>query len=563
MDTSPGIEVTLARAHGFGRRRLLGGRTVPAVIPSWWGLLLVLILQAVVALTTLRNTVFQDEGLYLYAGRQILRQWAGGPAPLEHYAFYFSGYPDVYPVIGGALDRIGGLELARGFSLVCMLGVTALAYACTRRLFAPPAAIFAAGAYAFLGTVLCVSRLATFDALCLLLIAASAAAACLVSAARLPWMALTVGPLLVLAILAKYAAMLFLPSVLGLLVFGCIAFQGWWRMLSRFALAAGTLALSVAVAYHVMDRLAFHAIAGSTTDRAAIVEKPRLEMLLHLLYMGGVIYVVALLGLVLVFVRLPRLRMMALILFGSSWLTPAYHIYKQEAVSFDKHIAFSLFFAMPLVGCAVAWLAGGMQRAVSEAREHNSLAPSLKVPSGAPYGTAGLAVVMMVVTLGVQQARNVYADWADTSALSTVLHTQMRDGSGRYLAEDIEVARYEAQDITQPWQWNGPYYFYYLTATHQQLLGHPALDQAITDQYFALVELSFVHSPGEASFITERMSASRNYDLIARVPFEGNLVDGGPLGNRYGNGHYYLFRSSLVAGQGTFTSVKQLRMGLP
>ena len=34
------------------------------------------------------------------------------------------------------------------------------------------------------------------------------------------------------------------------------------------------------------------------------------------------------------------------------------HIYKQEAVSIDKHIAFGLFFAAPLAGCALAWLSG-------------------------------------------------------------------------------------------------------------------------------------------------------------------------------------------------------------
>lgn len=560
MDTSANVDVVPVQATGSAVKRSVRDWTMPGVIPSSWGLVLILALQAIIALTTLRNAVFQDEGLYLYSGRQILHHWMGGPAPLEQYAFYFSGYPYVYPVVGGFLDKVGGLEMARGLSLVCMLGVTALTYVCTRKLFSPPAAIFASAAYAFLGTVLFVSRLATFDALCLLLIAAATALALLVGAARRPWMALMIGPLLALSILAKYAALLFIPSALGLVVSGSIAFQGWRRMLSRLPISAVTLGVSLAVAYRFIDRTAFHAIAGSTTDRAAIVEKPRLEMLLHLLYMGGVIYLVAIVGLVLVFVHYPRFRVIALTLLGSSGLTPAYHLFKQEAVSFDKHIAFSLFFAMPLAGIAIAWLAGGMRRAASDAIERHRPAGDQSRPSQAHYGLAGFAVVLIVVTMGMQQSRTMYAGWADTSGLSTVLHTQLRDGSGRCLAEDIEVARYDAADITQPWQWNGPYYLYYVTAAGQPLYGHPALAQAIKDQYFAVVELSFVHSPDEAHFIAEQMSASRNYDLIAKVLFEGNLVAGGPLGNKYGRGYYYVWRSALVAGQGTFTSLSQLEM---
>src|SRR6266849_11180853 len=136
-----------------------------SVIPSFWPLMLILAMQATVSLATLHNTAFQDEALYLYAGRQLFRYWTGGPVTLDHYACYFSGSPGVYPVIGGVLDMIGGLELARSFSLFCMMGVNAIIYYSTRKLFQRPAAIFASATYASLGTVLFVGRLATFDAL--------------------------------------------------------------------------------------------------------------------------------------------------------------------------------------------------------------------------------------------------------------------------------------------------------------------------------------------------------------------------------------------------------------
>jgi 4-amino-4-deoxy-L-arabinose transferase-like glycosyltransferase len=72
---------------------------------------------------------------------------------------------------------VGGLELARDFSLVCVLGVTAIGYAVTAKLFGRRATVFASAGYASTGSVLFVGRLATFDAMCLLLIASASALA--------------------------------------------------------------------------------------------------------------------------------------------------------------------------------------------------------------------------------------------------------------------------------------------------------------------------------------------------------------------------------------------------
>ena len=503
-------------------------------LPSFWPLVLILALQAAVSVATMHNTAFQDEGLYLYAGRQIIHYWMGGPVPLDRYAFYFSGYPDMYPVIGGALDMIGGLELARLFSLFCMLGVNIIVYYSTQKFFQRPAAIYASAAYASLGTVLYVGRLATFDALCLFLIALAAAIAYHVSTSRHPWLVLMIGPVMVLSILAKYAALLFALPVLGILVFCSLAFQGWWRMLLRLALALVSLIVSLFVAYHFMDHLAFHAIQGSTTNRVAEISKPRLEMFMHVLQMCGLVYAVALAGIVLVFLHYKRFRLMALLLFGSSWLVPAYHIYEQETVSIDKHLAFGIFFAMPLAGCAIAWLSGYLQQAL----------PRLY----ARYWLAGLSVILLIFILGGQQTQTLYANWANTDNLSYALHTQLRDGSGSILAEDIEVARYDAEDITEAWQWNGVYYFYYVTPSHQALLGNPALIQAIHDRYFVIIELSFNYQTSQAIFIAQQMIATRNYDLIATIPFQ----------NSFGTGHFYLFRSAIAAGQGSFTRMSQV-----
>jgi hypothetical protein len=252
--------------------------------------------------------------------------------------------------------------------------------------------------------------------------------------------------------------------------------------------------------------------------------------------MGGVVFGIALAGLLLLW-KWRRLRVLAVILFVSSWLAPTYHIYMREPISLDKHIAYGLFFAVPLAGYALAWLSGYERPPLSSNRG---------------YWLAGVAVVLVILTLGLGQSHRLFDNWANTSQLSHALHTQLRDGTGRILTEDIEVARYDARDITEEWQWSSFYYPFYVDPTGEQLLGNQALSRAVKDRYYDFVELSFNYFPEQAYFLAGQMNQTRNYDLISSIPFE----------NAYGKGHFYLFRSALVPGQGNFTDVKQLRMNV-
>jgi 4-amino-4-deoxy-L-arabinose transferase-like glycosyltransferase len=499
-----------------------------------WPLLLIVGMQAAVSLVTLHNSAFQDEGLYLYAGYRIVHHWMGGPAPLDHYAFYFSGYPDVYPLIGGALDMVGGLALARAFSLLCMLGVTAVVYSITRRLFGRPAAIFASATYAFAGVVLFVGRLAVFDALCLFLIAVAAQFAVRGGMTRSPWRAISLGPILVLAIGAKYAAILFVVPVIALLACVGVAFVGWRTALHHVARAVAAFAASLGVAYLIIDKAALHAIVGSTTNRAVGIKAQRFELFTHVLRMGALVWVFALLGAALMS-RWRGKRMLAAVLFGSSWLAPVYHIYSHEPISLDKHIAYGLFFAVPLAGYALAWLSGYMRR------------PLPPVHHG--YWFVGGVVVVAMLALGLRQSHTLYRDWGSSAGLSYALHTQLRSGTGRIMAEDIEVARFDAKDVTAEWQWSSFYYPAYETAEGQTLFGDPALADAVDHRYFDFVELSFNYFPDKAYHLAQQMADSRNYDLVAAMPFQ----------NSYGRGHYFLWRSALEAGQGDFTTVAQVQ----
>lgn len=513
-----------------GARDRVNTRALSAI----WPVSLILAMQVILSYVEVRNTAFQDEGLYLYAGRQIVTQWMGGPPPLENYANYFSGYPYLYPPIGGLLDKLGGLELARAFSLICMLAVTVIVYLISRRFFEAMAAYFATALFACSAPVLWVSRLATYDALCLLLIATATYVALRVSAGNVRWALAIPSVLLVVAFMAKYLAVLYIGPVLALLAIGLYMSHGWRMTLRRIGIPIAALLLTALLTYLLMDKYALHAINGSTLNRGTEFVAQRTQLILRVLQLGGVVYAVALVGVILVVLRLPRLRLLAAALFVTSLLMPLGHIYKQEFVSLDKHVAYGLFFAAPLAGYALAALAEGADALASTATTQRWL--------------AGLFVVLIVFVTTLSLAQ---PTWANTTELSHVMHTQMRDGAGRYLMEDLEVARYDAADVAEPWQWNAVNvfdYIDYVNASHQRYAGAAALRKTVDDRYYALIELSFVAHPNEAYLIAGQMVATRNYDLIAKIPYSDS----------YGTGYFFIFRSAQTAGQGNFTSLLQL-----
>ena len=416
------------------------------MIPSRWSLVLILVLQALIAEATLHNTAFQDEANYIFAGRQIWQHWLGGPPVGINYSYFISGCPYVYPVIGGGLDLLGGLELVRSFSLLCMLVVTACGYYVTKNLFDQKSAIFAAIFFTCQGPVIFLSRLATYDPLCLCLLALATALAVNASQTQRPWRTLGIGPLLVLAFGAKYAALLFIPSVLAILALCSLYTWGWRRMLAR-----GSLALLSLVGAGVMTALAvihfdpsmLHALTASTTNRVVAIEYSRLYLTGHVVQMVGISLAIGLAGFV--FARQKQL-LIALLFLGSALLIPAYHIYKAELVSLDKHLAFSMFFVMPVAGFALASLSG--------------FQPRFRFGAGRHW-LAGLAVCLILFLIGTQEAQNMYSSWPPTTKLAYVFNTQVRPASGRYLTDQFEVMRYSLRDDTYYWQWTGLDFFEY------------------------------------------------------------------------------------------------------
>jgi Dolichyl-phosphate-mannose-protein mannosyltransferase len=492
------------------RKRLLTDVTM-----SRWSLPLILAFQALLSWVLLRNTAFQDEALYIYAGRQIWQHWLHGLPLGETYSYYFSGYPYAYPIIGGGLDMLGGLELVRSFSLACMLIVTACGYYVTKKLFSQKSAVFAALFFVCHGPVLFLCRLATYDPFCLCLLAVATALAVNASLAQRPWRALSIGPFLVLAFFAKYAALLFTPSILATLALCTLFRWGWKSMLARGMLGVlslvvvGTLTAKVVIRF---DPSMLHAIQATTTNRMVIEVYSRLGLAEHVVEMVGLSYAVGLAGLV--FARKKHL-LIALLFLGSALLVPAYHIYKAELVSLDKHLGYSMFFMMPVAGYALASLSG-FRRAFSPGR----------------YWLSGVAICLILFLVGAREAQDIYSSWPPTTELAYALNTQVRPASGHYLAEQLEVSRYNLQSDTYTWQWSGLDFFEYTDKQGHYYFGNEAYVKAINDGYFTLIQLNYGYHIQTDILIAQAIEHSKKYNLIAKIPYQ----------DYYGTGYFWIWR---------------------
>lgn len=503
MSTQVAVEIPLIRSAPKPGARF--GRPM-----SLAPLLLILALQLAVSTLLLRNTAFQDEALYIYAGAQIWHSLTGGPPPPENYAVYFSGYPYVYSLLAGILNGLGGLEAVRWFSALCMLAPTSCAYAIARRIYSPASGFAAAGLFAFLGPTLYLSRLATFDALCLALIALATLLAIQVSEATEPAGAVVLAPLLILAFGAKYAALIFVPLVIGLMAVRTLETRGWGRTLTHVALTLVTLAGLTFTLYHVLNHDFLHAIQGSTTSRAPIATASPFALLSVIVLLGGLLW---LLGLVGFYFSGKRVRLTSLGLVITSLAMPAYHLYSGESVSLQKHVGYGLFFIAPLAGHAVAELVGRARPVQFDLR-----------------WVAALMVIVVGFVSGLSQANWWYQSWPDSSQLVATMRTQARPDTGHYLCEDSEVIRYYLADVTTSPEYTGMGFFQYPDANGALLTGAPAYVAAIQNGYFDLVELSEV-SPLDP-VLQAAIAANPQYQLIARIPYT----------NSYGSSYYLIWR---------------------
>jgi 4-amino-4-deoxy-L-arabinose transferase-like glycosyltransferase len=451
------------------------------------GVLFALIYQALASLRLGNASAFVDEATYIVAGRRMLESWRQG-TPLPPFASYFSGSPVLYPPLAAMADGLGGLEGARLVSLVCMLAATVVVWRLGKVLVGRTAGSWSAITFAVQAPVLFVGRIATYDALSLLLL--SLAVLCAVetlreSDPRGKWSrALAAGTLLGLACATKYAALLFVPSVLALLAISASP-EGRWREARTSLMLAIAGALFIALGVLFVGGLAqIDGLRATTLQRSPVRVTNVGELLQLVRSLAGSYLVLALGGLLLISRRRSRdatsarVRRIAIILLLTALLVPLQHLRIGESVSLHKHLAYSALFAAPLVGAACASLVALVRRLLTA---HEWIAGA---------ALAGLALVLFarwIVMPGQREAGVLMTYWPKESAPVYRSLQALVGPQSRMLDEEPDLGAYYLAPHTSPDQWTSSYYFVYGSPTAQKLSGDAAYVAAIRDGFFDLI----------------------------------------------------------------------------
>ena len=468
-------------------------------------LTIILLVQAILSLRN-NNTAFEDEALYLYSGHLELGHLLFGTSTGTDFWTYFSGAPTLYPVLGAVADQIGGLFAARLLSLVFMLGVTALLYLITRRMFGTRAALCAAGLYCCGEATIFVGGLATYDAPALFLLALSAWIVVRFAEKTVPLYLLAAFPL-GLAVGTKYAALMFVPVVILLALFASMPRFGalaWIR----------PVALTIAVGFVIFTELkiagptALTGVQSTTTNRAQGTNSAS-YVLDYAAQWGGCAFIMSLFGAVSL-IRLPTTHRhaalptarwqrigLAVLLAGTALLAPAYQVYLHTAVSLQKHVAFGLFFAAPLAGYGLVRLVGPHFHRVQ----------------------VGIGVCVLTFALGMGQSIGMFHVWPNSNALIAAI-VKYQQPNANYLVGADEVAIYglRGDPDAEPAQFSNTFFFAYTTAKGQPLTGNAAYTAAIAAGYFRLIAYTGNDSPAVEQVLAEDLYRNRDYELVAKIP---------------------------------------------
>jgi 4-amino-4-deoxy-L-arabinose transferase-like glycosyltransferase len=455
---------------------------------------LVLIVQVLLTLR-LNNTAFRDEGLYIYTGHREIAHFFHGAVLYDKPETYFSGSPVVYPVIAAMIDRVGGLMLVRLFSLLFMLAATASIYSFSKRLFTERVGLVAAVAFALAGPTMHLGNFATFDAMALGLIAISTALG--VRAVQLRsyrWFPL-VAVMLSLAVVTKYASLMFVPFALGAM------FLTPARRTVGVKFSVLTALLTTLILVVLAKTIGKSSLAGIryTTTKRSVIERVSLHSILsETWHFAGPWWLIAFLGVGVAFYKQKRLFLP--ILFAVGMIAPMlYQAHIHENVSLDKHLDFGLVFGAPLIGLAATAISRSWQKIVL------------------------VGVSVWLVISGLATSRFLYGEWANTSALTdTMSYALKADPYIHTLGDVYEPVRYHFEDSTQFWQWDTTDSLFYQSPTKGDMRGLPAAEQGLADHYWQYVYLD--GTTGDSQTLMKEMGKF-GYKLTDKVVLHNNRGD--------------------------------------
>jgi hypothetical protein len=387
-----------------------------------------------------------------------------------------------------------------------MLGTTALLWATSSKLFGRSAAACAAAIFAVMGPTLRLGAFATFDAMALLMVAASVW--CMVSAKDRDdsaWRLVAGTALLVLANATKYATLIFDPSIVAIAGLAAARNSGIKSGIARggyvAAGAIGLLSVLLTLAGPTYtDGLLFTTVAradGGTS--AAIVAANAWKW-------AGLAFAASAAGLILCTIRRDgRIQWLLLgVLVASGLLAPLDQVRIHTSISLSKHVDFGAWFAAIAAGYAISRVPLLFGRS--------------RLPRMAATGAILLAIAVPATFMGTSQAWALFHSWPNSTGLVARMRVLTAEHPGRYLVEDYDVVSYYLEDRTSWQQWSGTWDISYrVPGRARPLTGLAGYRAAISRHYFGLIVLDFVDTTEADRAIAADIFRSSDYSVIGVV----------------------------------------------
>ncbi len=457
----------------------------------------------------LQNDAFVDEATYIVTGQLWRAAAAGGDATAV--ASYLSGAPHLYPQLASLLFERGGLEAVRAFSFGCMVIAMIGVYFIAHGLLSDRVAGLAASAMFILqAPVQFLSRFATYDALCVALLAVALAVA-MDRRARMGWMSVAVaGACIGAASVIKYAALLYLPCVV--LVAALVGASG--NRLKRGLLTAVVAGCTVALLGLLGQPSELWTGFLSTTLARRVTSGGRaVDLVLFAASLGGAAVAIAIPALM---TAPAAMRWAAITMFVWALLAPLNHVRLHEFVSLHKHMAFGAVLVSPLAGGALAALCSWLQRRW----EYQQTVIAVGVAS------ATLAILARAVAIpGVAEAQRLYQYWPNNTRKAYRSFAPLLNDSARFLSEEPDLGTLYLGSRAPVEQWVHPYFFDYDGQRARKPADTAPYRLAIRDGFFTAVLLRFGPQGSWATAVEEELLRSQpRYRLAAKLPF--TLADG-------------------------------------
>jgi hypothetical protein len=473
-------------------------------------LLAILCVQALLSWRLVwKNTAFQDEALYLWAGHLEWAHWLHG-TQVPNFPTYFSGAPVLYPPIGALADSVGGLAGARILSLGFMLVASALLWGTASRLFDRRVAFFATATWVVLAPTQHLGAFATYDPMSLCLMAAGAW--CAVRAGprfeEMRWVALAAAAL-VLANATKYASALFDPVVVVMMAMNARSLGLPVKAAAARAAALASYVVAGVILLAIAGGGYYQAGIGQTTLTRAMGNYPASVILSSSWAWTGTVVVAGLLGVLVSFAveRDRHRRVLLVTLLITAALVPLQQARIHTLTSLDKHVDFGAWFTAIAAGYAaraVIWLPRGRWL----------------------QATATLACTALLIpatALGTAQTANLVS-WPNATAFNTIFGRLAASHPGRYLVETPSIPEYYLPSGSDWRLWSNTRSII-LPDGHSISAavggsGNPQVyRQFIRRNYFSLVALDFLSTRPLDLAIAADLDGNSRYRLVAEVPY--------------------------------------------